>query len=277
MAVQDTVGDAGSIPIDVVGEAGGRIAANIESVIEGKPEVVRLRHHRAARRGPPADRGRARASARRCWPRRWPGRSTARCAGSSSRRTCCPSDITGVSVYNQERRDFEFKPGAVFANIVVGDEINRASPKTQSALLECMEERQVTVDGTTYRLRGAVHGGRHAEPDRDGGHLPPARGAARPVHGPGVDGLPGRARPSWRCSTTTPASPARRPAAGRPTPPTVAKLIDAVRDASTSSRRREAVRGRPGHAPPATPPTSGSAPRRAPRCTCCAPPRRRPR
>ncbi|HEY9411566.1 MAG TPA: MoxR family ATPase [Jiangellaceae bacterium] len=63
-----------------------------------------------------------------------------------------PSDVTGVSVFNQETREFEFKPGGVFANIVVGDEINRASPKTQSALLECMEERQVTVDGTTYSL-----------------------------------------------------------------------------------------------------------------------------
>jgi len=63
-----------------------------------------------------------------------------------------PSDITGVSAYNQERRDFEFKAGPVFANVVVGDEINRASPKTQSALLECMEERHVTVDGTTYLL-----------------------------------------------------------------------------------------------------------------------------
>jgi MoxR-like ATPase len=63
-----------------------------------------------------------------------------------------PSDVTGVSAYSQERRDFEFKPGPVFANIVVGDEINRASPKTQSALLESMEERQVTVDGTTYSL-----------------------------------------------------------------------------------------------------------------------------
>jgi MoxR-like ATPase len=63
-----------------------------------------------------------------------------------------PSDITGVSAYNQQSREFEFKPGPVFANIVVGDEINRASPKTQSALLECMEERQVTVDGVTYKL-----------------------------------------------------------------------------------------------------------------------------
>ncbi|KGJ80105.1 ATPase [Cryobacterium roopkundense] len=63
-----------------------------------------------------------------------------------------PSDVTGVAVYNQADRRFEFKPGPVFANIVIGDEINRASPKTQSALLECMEERQVTVDGTTYQL-----------------------------------------------------------------------------------------------------------------------------
>ena len=63
-----------------------------------------------------------------------------------------PSDITGVSVFNQETRDFDFKPGGIFANIVVGDEINRASPKTQSAMLESMEERQVSVDGTTYVL-----------------------------------------------------------------------------------------------------------------------------
>ena len=63
-----------------------------------------------------------------------------------------PSDVTGVSIYNQASRSFEFRPGAVFANIVIGDEINRASAKTQSALLECMEEHQVTVDGTSYKL-----------------------------------------------------------------------------------------------------------------------------
>jgi len=63
-----------------------------------------------------------------------------------------PSDITGVSVYNQDTHTFEFRPGAIFANVVLGDEINRASPKTQSALLECMEERQVSVDGITYEL-----------------------------------------------------------------------------------------------------------------------------
>jgi MoxR-like ATPase len=63
-----------------------------------------------------------------------------------------PSDITGVSIYNQAEQEFEFKPGPIFANIVIGDEINRASPKTQSALLESMEEGQVTVDGETSIL-----------------------------------------------------------------------------------------------------------------------------
>jgi MoxR-like ATPase len=63
-----------------------------------------------------------------------------------------PSDITGVSVYNQQSRQFEFKPGPVFANIVVGDEINRASPKTQSALLEVMEEATVSVDGVVHPM-----------------------------------------------------------------------------------------------------------------------------
>jgi MoxR-like ATPase len=63
-----------------------------------------------------------------------------------------PSDVTGVNVWDTRTGEFQFKPGAVFANICLGDEINRASPKTQSALLECMEERQVTVDGVTHRL-----------------------------------------------------------------------------------------------------------------------------
>ena len=63
-----------------------------------------------------------------------------------------PSDVTGVSVFNQSTREFEFKPGGIFAHIVLGDEINRASPKTQSALLEAMAESQVSVDGRTHRL-----------------------------------------------------------------------------------------------------------------------------
>jgi MoxR-like ATPase len=63
-----------------------------------------------------------------------------------------PSDVTGVNVFNQRSNEFEFRPGPVFANILLVDEINRASPKTQAALLECMQERQVTVDGTSYQL-----------------------------------------------------------------------------------------------------------------------------
>jgi MoxR-like ATPase len=63
-----------------------------------------------------------------------------------------PSDVTGVSVFNQKTREFEYRPGPVMAQIVLADEINRATPKTQSALLEAMEERQVTVDGTTYQM-----------------------------------------------------------------------------------------------------------------------------
>jgi MoxR-like ATPase len=63
-----------------------------------------------------------------------------------------PSDVTGVSVFNQKTREFEFRPGPIHAQIVLVDEINRATPKTQSSLLEAMEERQVTVDGTTYPL-----------------------------------------------------------------------------------------------------------------------------
>ncbi len=63
-----------------------------------------------------------------------------------------PSDVTGLSVYNAQKGEFEFKPGAVFTNILLADEINRATPRTQSALLECMEERQVTVDGVTRKL-----------------------------------------------------------------------------------------------------------------------------
>jgi MoxR-like ATPase len=63
-----------------------------------------------------------------------------------------PSDVTGVNVFDQRTNEFEFRPGPVFANLLLVDEINRASPKTQAALLECMQENQITVDGITYRL-----------------------------------------------------------------------------------------------------------------------------
>ncbi len=84
-------------------------------------------------------------------------RSLAKSLGCSFKRIqftpdMLPSDVTGVSIFNQVTREFEFRPGPVMAQIVLADEINRATPKTQSALLEAMEERQMTVDGTTYPL-----------------------------------------------------------------------------------------------------------------------------
>jgi MoxR-like ATPase len=132
-------------------ESARRIRHAVESVIEGKPEIVRLaltvllaEGHLLIEDVPGVGKTML-------------AKTLARSIDCSVRRIqftpdLLPSDITGVSVYNQERREFEFKPGAIFANLVVGDEINRASPKTQSALLECMEERQVTVDGVTYEL-----------------------------------------------------------------------------------------------------------------------------
>jgi len=63
-----------------------------------------------------------------------------------------PSDVTGLSIYNQKTQEFEFRPGPIMAQIVLADEINRATPKTQSALLECMEERQATIDGVTHKM-----------------------------------------------------------------------------------------------------------------------------
>lgn len=84
-------------------------------------------------------------------------RSVARSIGCSFSRIqftpdMLPSDVTGVSIYNQVNREFEFRPGPIMAQIVLSDEINRATPKTQAALLEAMEERQVTVDGVTHFL-----------------------------------------------------------------------------------------------------------------------------
>jgi MoxR-like ATPase len=148
--VTDTGRDTGRT-LDELVRAAHRVATAVESVIEGKAEAVRLALTVLLAEG-------------HVLIEDVPGVGKTMLAKALARSTDCsvrriqftpdllPSDITGVSAYNQERREFEFKPGPVFANIVVGDEINRASPKTQSALLECMEERQVTVDGTTYPL-----------------------------------------------------------------------------------------------------------------------------
>ena len=84
-------------------------------------------------------------------------KAIARSLGCSFRRIqftpdMLPSDVTGLSIFNQKTQEFEFRPGPIMAQIVLADEINRATPKTQSALLECMEERQATIDGTTYPM-----------------------------------------------------------------------------------------------------------------------------
>ena len=106
-----------------------------------------------------------------------------------------PSDVTGSSVFDQRTASFEFRPGPVFCNLLLGDEINRAPPKTQAALLEAMEERQVTADDGTHALEPALPRARHPEPDRVRGHLPAARGPARPLPGAPARRLPdGRRR-----------------------------------------------------------------------------------
>jgi len=149
--VLDTGRQTGS-PIDDLVPAARRVGKAIESVIEGKRDAIQLTLAVLLAEG-------------HVLIEDVPGvgktmlaKALARAIDGTVRRLqftpdLLPSDITGVSAYNRARDEFEFKPGPVFANIVLGDEINRASPKTQSALLESMEERQVTVDGTTYALQ----------------------------------------------------------------------------------------------------------------------------
>jgi MoxR-like ATPase len=129
----------------------GRIQTTIEQVIQGKSEQARLalvcmiaEGHLLIEDVPGVGKTLL-------------AKSIARAIGCSWGRIqftpdLLPTDITGVNVFDQEHGDFEFRQGAVFANIVLGDEVNRASPKTQSALLEAMEENQVTVDGVTHKL-----------------------------------------------------------------------------------------------------------------------------
>ncbi len=137
--------------IESVSQLGKRIAENIERVIVGKPEAIRLTLLGLLAQG-------------HILIEDVPGtgktvlaKSLARSIGGSFNRIqftpdMLPSDVTGVSIFNQQTRDFEYRPGPVLAQIVLIDEINRATPKTQAALLEVMEERQVTVDGVTYPM-----------------------------------------------------------------------------------------------------------------------------
>ena len=127
------------------------LAGNVHQVIKGKPEVIRLalvcllaEGHLLVEDVPGVGKTQL-------------ARALAVSIDASSHRVqftpdLLPSDVTGVTIFNQQTRQFVFHPGPVFANIVLADEINRASPKTQSALLEVMEERQVSVDGATYQV-----------------------------------------------------------------------------------------------------------------------------
>jgi MoxR-like ATPase len=131
--------------------SGDRVIANVERVIVGKHNEVRLALVALLCRG-------------HLLIEDVPGtgktvlaKAIAKSLGCSFRRIqftpdLLPSDVTGLSIYNQKTQEFEFRPGPIMAQVVLADEINRATPKTQSSLLECMEERQATIDGTTYRM-----------------------------------------------------------------------------------------------------------------------------
>ncbi|MCL3860131.1 MoxR family ATPase [Actinotalea sp. K2] len=139
------------VELDDVAETSGRIRAAMETVISGRPDLVRLTVAVMLAEG-------------HLLLEDVPGVGKTTLAKALGRSVDCtvgriqftpdllPSDLTGVTIYRQQQHEFEFRPGPVFANIVIGDEINRASPKTQSALLECMQEAQATIDGTTYQL-----------------------------------------------------------------------------------------------------------------------------
>jgi len=143
--------DGGTAGLAEVTELSSRVAANVQRVLVGKPEVVRVaiitllaEGHLLVEDVP----GVGKTSLAKALAR------SINCSVSRIQFTpdLLPGDVTGVSIYNRQSLQFEFRPGPVFANVVVADEINRASPKTQSALLECMAEQQVTVDGSTYGL-----------------------------------------------------------------------------------------------------------------------------
>ncbi len=148
---ESSLSEATPQQIAVFSERFDRIAANVETVIQGKRDVVELvllalvaEGHVLVEDVPGVGKTQL-------------AKSVARSIDSVFNRVqftpdLLPSDVTGVSVWDRNRSEFEFKPGPIFANLVVGDEINRASPKTQSALLEAMEERQVTSDGITRAL-----------------------------------------------------------------------------------------------------------------------------
>ncbi|HEY4752164.1 MAG TPA: MoxR family ATPase [Candidatus Limnocylindrales bacterium] len=134
-----------------IAQIGDRVLDNVERVIVGKHDEVRLALVALLCRG-------------HVLIEDVPGtgktvlaKSIARSLGCSFRRIqftpdLLPSDVTGLSIYNQKTQEFEFRPGPIMSQVVLADEINRATPKTQSALLECMDERQATIDGVTHPM-----------------------------------------------------------------------------------------------------------------------------
>lgn len=140
-----------SSELDDVVDTTGRMRAGIESVVTGRPELVRTTLAVLLAEG-------------HLLLEDVPGVGKTTLAKAVARTIDCPvgriqftpdllpSDLTGVNIFRTQTHEFEFRPGPVFAHVVIGDEINRASPKTQSALLECMQEAQATVDGRTYPL-----------------------------------------------------------------------------------------------------------------------------
>jgi MoxR-like ATPase len=136
-------------------QTGEKVLANVEHVIVGKHHEVRLALVALLCRG-------------HLLIEDVPGtgktvlaKAIARSLGCSFRRIqftpdLLPSDVTGLSIYNQKTQEFEFRPGPIMSQVVLADEINRATPKTQSSLLESMEERQATIDGTTYAMPDPV-------------------------------------------------------------------------------------------------------------------------
>ena len=137
--------------MEIVQTIGDRVLRNVQQVIVGKDQEIRLtllgllcEGHLLIEDVPGVGKTML-------------ARAIARSIGCAFRRIqftpdMLPSDVTGVSIYNQKTLEFEFRPGPIMAQIVLTDEINRATPKTQSALLEAMEERQITVDGVTYPM-----------------------------------------------------------------------------------------------------------------------------
>jgi MoxR-like ATPase len=133
-------------------DTAGRLLANVETVVQGKTEEIKLVLSALACGGHVLFEdvpGTAKTVLARCIAGSIEGAAVGRVQCTPDIQ---PTDVTGLSVFNQQTREFEFRAGPVFANILLVDEINRAMPKTQSALLEAMAERQVTVDGTTHYL-----------------------------------------------------------------------------------------------------------------------------